>query len=355
MIMGSIIDIIDDDDNNEVKDPHGTETEESLPLMTIAIGKEEEKEAIQEMNKQSVKGKVAATIKQILLSFAFNRNLSKLTVVGSYGNRDIGCLHGIRVISTMWIVLLHVFLAIDKKLGYLDMFNPHDGWRMFRSAIYQIIVYNGCLPVDTFLFLSGLLVCYATLFKLEKNNGSLSWPWLFLHRYIRLTPILAVAMAIWVFVAPHTYWGPMMGTLMDRSRCETSWWTNLLYIQNFFPWAIHCLDVTWYLSVDMQLFLVSPFIIYSLYRSQRLGLLLIAVLVSASVIVNGIIVAEYNFYASTAANIRSLASGGDYFDIIYSKPYFRIQAFLVGMVVGFIIYKAKDKEIIIPKVSSVAS
>lgn len=62
-----------------------------------------------------------ATIKQILLSFAFNRNLSKLTVVGSDGNRNIGCLHGIRVISMVWIVLLHVCLAIDKKLGYLDM------------------------------------------------------------------------------------------------------------------------------------------------------------------------------------------------------------------------------------------
>ncbi|XP_071822567.1 nose resistant to fluoxetine protein 6-like isoform X7 [Apostichopus japonicus] len=344
MIIGSMIDIIDDD--NEVKDLHGTETEESLPLMTSAIGKKEEKEAIQEMNKQSVKGKVAATIKQILLSFAFNRNLSKLTVVGSDGNRNIGCLHGIRVISMVWIVLLHVCLAIDKKLGYLDMFNPHDGWRMFRSAFYQIIIYNGSLPVDTFFFLSGLLVCNATLFKLEKNNGSLSWPWFFLHRYIRLTPILAVAIAIWVFVAPHTYWGPNMDTFMDRSACESYWWTNLLYIQNFVQMSIQCYPLAWYLSADMQLFLASPFIIYSLYRSQRLGLLLIAVLVSASVIVNGIIVAEYNFNASSTANAMFF---GDYLDIIYTKPYIRMQAYLVGMVVGFMIYKAKDKEIILPK------
>ncbi|XP_071822556.1 nose resistant to fluoxetine protein 6-like isoform X3 [Apostichopus japonicus] len=317
MIIGSIIDIIDDDDDdNEVKDPHGTETEESLPLMTSAFDKDEETEAIQEINKQSVKGRVAATIKQILLSFAFNRNLSKLTVVGSDGNRDIGCLHGIRVISMMWIAMFHVCLTTDSKLSYLDIFNPHDGLRMLRSAFYQIIVFNGSLPVDTFLFL-------------------------------RLTPMLVVAMAIWVFVAPHTYWGPMMGTLMDRSRCESYWWTNLLYIQNFFQFSSHCFGVAWYLSVDMQLFLVSPFIIYSLYRSQRLGLLLTAVLVSASVIVNGIIVAEYHFRASTIVNL--ILFGGDYLDIIYSKPYIRMQAYLVGMVVGFILYKAKDKEIILPK------
>lgn len=85
--------------------------------------------------------------------------------------------------------------------------------------------------------------------------------------------------------------GPLWNVFLDRSNkeCYKSWWAALLYIQNyynspnivsaphilqfpvdlpsfcFFPFS-QCFLHSWYLSVDFQLFVVSPLLVYLLYR-----------------------------------------------------------------------------------------
>ena len=39
---------------------------------------------------------------------------------------------------------------------------------------------------------------------------------------------------------------------------------------------------TWYLAVDMQLFLVSPLFVYSLWRWKKMGLALLVIITLAS-------------------------------------------------------------------------
>ena len=51
--------------------------------------------------------------------------------------------------------------------------------------------------------------------------------------------------------------------------CPTGWWTNLLYINNFYTGpqenpSQRCLGFTWYLANDMQFYILSPIVLIAL-------------------------------------------------------------------------------------------
>lgn len=48
---------------------------------------------------------------------------------------------------------------------------------------------------------------------------------------------------------------------------------------------LQCMLQSWYLAVDMQLFWLSPLVLYSLWRWPRVGLIKLAVLVVVSIII----------------------------------------------------------------------
>lgn len=91
------------------------------------------------------------------------------------------------------------------------------------------------IAVDTFFFLSGLLVTWIGFKKLEKFK-KLNVVIMYLHRYIRLTPLVAFAMLFLVSILKFFGSGPFWSTFVDgmSSTCEKNWWRNLLYIQNYF-------------------------------------------------------------------------------------------------------------------------
>lgn len=67
------------------------------------------------------------------------------------------------------------------------------------------------------------------------RRGRLNIPVLYLHRFLRLTPLLAVAILINVSVIKYVGSGPQWPILMDQFNglCEDNWWKTLLYVQNY--------------------------------------------------------------------------------------------------------------------------
>lgn len=65
--------------------------------------------------------------------------------------------------------------------------------------------------------------------------------------------------------------------------CEKYWFAALLHIQNFVNPNNICLSHTWYLSPDFQLFLLSPLLVYPLWRFGRKVLAILPLLALTSV------------------------------------------------------------------------
>jgi peptidoglycan/LPS O-acetylase OafA/YrhL len=95
-------------------------------------------------------------------------------------------------------------------------------------------ILNSTVSVDTFFVLSGLLVTYNVLKMLARTKGKLNIPMFYVHRYLRLTPVYAVLVGVMATLVPYTGSGPYW-VIMERwgEICETNWWTNMLYVNNF--------------------------------------------------------------------------------------------------------------------------
>ena len=113
---------------------------------------------------------------------------------------------------------------------------------------------------------------------------------------IRLSPLLAVALAIVINLCPLISSGPDGHYLRQRSEAASKkWWAQLLYIDNIVTnsnFGRHSqqmgMSENWYLTCDMQMFWLSPLLIYPLWRWKRVGLV-------------WVIVCLFSFIAATAA------------------------------------------------------
>ena len=179
---------------------------------------------------------------------------------------DLSSINAIRSLSIFWVILGHIYFF---SLSAVD--NPFEIATFTKRFTFQFII-SALFAVDSFFFLSGFLAYYA-LYKRMQRKGSSFWKiYLFalFLRYIRLTIpymlMILFEMGLWPHIGngPFYYQGP-------DDFCINHAWTNALYINNYIHSDQMCANWSWYLAVDMQLFIVAPFFVYLLVKSPFLG------------------------------------------------------------------------------------
>ncbi|KAJ4446705.1 hypothetical protein ANN_13402, partial [Periplaneta americana] len=234
--------------------------------------------------------------RELLLSFSLRRHGPKLLSADSSSD-SMSALHGVRTLSSCWIVLgHHYFLVRDVSVpaintvfinrvsvlniqmigtngGLIEGGNEPPGSlkaskkdlvnvsqrdiailnfirnstlfkRAFNCISYHVFagrswenmpLVNFAMAVDTFLLLSGLLVSYVFMKDMRRPDARFNIPLHYLHRYIRLTPVLAALMLIQLSLMDHLGSGPIWGTNVYQTElCRRNWWAALLYIQNYY-------------------------------------------------------------------------------------------------------------------------
>ena len=242
----------------------------------------------------------------------------------------------------IWIISGHTY---SFAMQWLFFQNPKDLQVAPQSFLTQIFA-NGTFSVDSFLFISGLLVTTIGLKQLRERKGKFNFLAFYLHRYLRMTPLMMAVIAFTSTLLKYVNDGPSSqeSTVMFDSWCRKNWWLNALYLQNFFNRENMCLSHTWYSAVDMQLFILTPLLLIPLYRRPRLGLIILLVtLVSSMTLTAALTIIKHLPAVPYLSNVTSQEALNDYYGIIYIKPYTRIGAYLVGMLLGFILYSTEDK------------
>ncbi|KAM7305329.1 nose resistant to fluoxetine protein 6 [Ixodes scapularis] len=200
-------------------------------------------------------------IMDIVMAFsAFSngkRLLSTRTAIGV-----LEPLHGMRVITMAWIILGHTFFY----KSYVLAGGLFEALEYGKSIPFQIVL-NVFPAVETFVTMSGILVAYTGLHKLEKCKGSFNLFSYFLHRYLRLTPAFMLVSLLMVLL-PLTGSGPVWNETLQpyAQSCEKNWWTNLLYIGSWFHRDNMCLPHGWYLSCDMHYYIIAPVIFILMFK-----------------------------------------------------------------------------------------
>ncbi|KAG1681474.1 Nose resistant to fluoxetine protein 6 [Nymphon striatum] len=281
---------------------------------------------------EGVPGWLAA---KILLCFSAYTNGEKLLNTGT-NEKSIGCIHGIRFISMSWVILGHTYY-----FGLALTANPLSLVKLEDSFTFQAIITGGPFSVDTFFLLSGALVAYL-FFNHHAVVGSIKnigWIKFYVHRIWRLTPAYMLILGIYICLFPYLASGPFWRSDgMEVDYCKDTWWTNLLYINNFVHSSKMCMGWTWYLANDMQFYVISPLILIPLALYKFAGLAVILVFLVVSWAVSAYVL---NVDHIINSNTGGIDIAGSFMPDFYIKPYTRIGPYLVGLLLGYILHKTK--------------
>ena len=210
-------------------------------------------------------------------------------------HQTLKCLNGIRVLSLCWIIIANSYITLDPR-ATKRLSKTREAPKDF---LFQLVV-QASLAIETFFFLSGLLISLSYFKRLnqkkeeeedDKKKGYkvtrqdetesspptlLRWIHFYVHRYVRLTPATMLVIALSMY-AYHFGDGPLWfeATQKAHQSCAQNWWRHLLHVANFIDTRQMCFIHYWYIAADMQLFLFAPILLYLLNKYRKFASFLI--------------------------------------------------------------------------------
>jgi peptidoglycan/LPS O-acetylase OafA/YrhL len=290
-------------------------------------------------------------------AFDIGQHLCQLVQV-HHSLEETACIDGLRVGSVFWIILGHV-LAIQSSsgAGYSNPSNFLPPTGLTTTLVGQLL-FSSRLAVDTFLTISGYLVVHVLCKKVPiRSAPSKSWwknvvvryfttiPILVFTRVGRILPLYAMSLGFFTQIAPQMGKGPFWHQWINLLKpCHDYIWTNFLFINNFIPLQTPttstCFYHSWYLAVDMQLFIVAPLLIFWYQHCRWQGQILTIVLFLTSVTMT----AYWSYIREWSTNTFDGSLVNRYDVEAYANPVIRSQAYLAGMYVAFLIQNAKGHQ-----------
>ncbi|KAK4883484.1 hypothetical protein RN001_006803 [Aquatica leii] len=281
-------------------------------------------------------------LRRLLLSFSIRVN-AKNIFNKNVGSDTLSVIHGLKTISMSWVILGHTCLVAFK---YAD--NTEYRKLVQQEFMFQTVL-NATFSVDTFFFTSGLLVSF--LYFRTNSKGKLDHPitskcngfasglchfiGLIIYRFARLTaPYLFLIGVLEVTMKWFNYNSVFEPPALDHINCPKYWWRNLLYINTLFPMEEMCMLWSWYLADDTQFYIVGAVLLILAVRHFK----------SAASLLVMFVVSSWMTTAYIAYSNRHMPGSDDplaLFDKIYDKPWTRLSPYLIGMCVGWFLFKTK--------------
>ena len=110
-------------------------------------------------------------------------------------------------------------------------------------------------------------------------------------------------------------------------------------VNNFVPdgKGVSCMGYLWYIPNDFQFYVISPIFIWLLFKYPNAGKALLAGMLAASMSILAFLTA--NVYISRKKDIVFVLL--DMWEDVYIKPYCRGSPWIVGIVLGYIMFRHK--------------
>lgn len=129
--------------------------------------------------------------------------------------------------------------------------------------------------------------------------------------------------------------------------CTKNWWSTLLFIGNFATPGQYCFWHSWFLMVDMQLYFLSPLILYPLWKLRHRKWIVVPsifIIASTSTIYILAMVINFDFRSSF------LSSNIGHRDVlVHTITISRIGSWMMGILVGYVMHKFEGKTIKLSK------
>lgn len=251
-------------------------------------------------------------------------------------------MSGIKCLGLFWIIAGHTFLVspiLSSGLADLD--------RLTKTYLADIYL-AAHLMVDTFFVLMGMIASFM-IFKggIEKFTNK-HWIAMTIHRYWRLTPIYLICYWFTKSLGSLVNSGPMWdfatSETSPRVNCaRESWLTAILHLSDFKSPKDHCVPFAWFIANGIKFCIITPIFLLPIAKSMKRGYsIALTTLLANTILVywlasktNVDVQAVIEFKPESADNM--LNNMGQ----IYTRPYSRIGAYLIGLLAGHLFYLEK--------------
>ncbi|XP_065918372.1 nose resistant to fluoxetine protein 6-like isoform X1 [Dysidea avara] len=245
----------------------------------------------------------------------------------------VKAVNAIKVLALLCEIVFHAYMLI-KISPRVSQNIPHYISKFHTKIVSQPFM-NITFAVDTFFLLSGTLSSYLTFKDMEKHKRFRFW-YFYVNRYFRLAPMLYLATFVSYKLFVHFSQGALWS--FPEVGCSLTWWLNVFFINNYAPAFAICVGPSWHVSADMQLFVISPIFILALYHGGFAGVIVLALGIVGSTATIGVVAGRNGFMGAMYANpvIPKMFEQAQY---LHSQIFYRINPYLVGILLGYILYK----------------
>ena len=233
-------------------------------------------------------------------------------------------IDGLRAFAIIWVIAFHCLFGVSKLLNQeqLQLFLNH--YPLLLNGFWQ-----GDKGVDMFFVVSGYLIGIIVFSELQKTNA-IDYTHFYLRRLYRILPVFWFALLIYFFT--------------DVEKHSRELISNLLFINNFFPYQDDIIPVGWSLVIEMQFYLLAPLLLYWIYHKNKvvtslIALFLLTTLARYLILSKNIHLVDIPFYQY----LFGTADGRDLWNAIYVNLYTRAEPIICGLFLAWI-YRYKKEQ-----------
>ncbi|XP_012548128.1 nose resistant to fluoxetine protein 6 [Bombyx mori] len=207
---------------------------------------------------------------KLLLAWSMSANWNKLTAIRTTGDPRLPtfeAVQGFRILCLLFVFYAHVLV-----LHYLFFVANPEALEQLTVSTKGIILSNGSNLVHMFLILTSYMTTYNLLLYSEKKPLELRMlPLCIYKRIIRITPVYALVMGYGATWYARTRTGPMTDYAIKgySATCVKKFWTHIFYLNNVINKEETCLMPSWYLAVDMHLYILTCLLTLLLWRYRQ--------------------------------------------------------------------------------------
>ena len=258
--------------------------------------------------------------------------------------------------GVMGFGIIYIMWASTYFFSWYGLYdNPQDLKKMRGDFIFLTIA-GAFMMAPLCFFVMG----FVSTFSLVHNNPE-GEKMSFIHalkfiakRIIKLAPFNIFVVGFGACIGPIIGAGPFWDLYIKTMKpCETLWWTNLFFINNFYPstsFEDKCMGWTWFVPCYVQLTLVLPILIAVFENLPRIASTIIfSAMGLGSIIVNFILINGGDFGIFLTFDNDGTHFNTQFLNELFMKPYFHFSAYLWGVILclAYVRY-AREKSGLIP-------
>lgn len=232
-------------------------------------------------------------------------------------------IDGLRGLSVLMVVWFHTLCAIN--FGFEPAFFQSYLTQLPSIALFTL---GSDKAVDVFFMISAFLL--GSCLRRQTLEQRLRVSSFYIQRIMRIYPLFLVALALFALTVRNP---------LEKLPA------NLLFIDNLTGQTI--IPVGWSLSVEMQCYLVLPWVIWLAHKSQRPLLVLWGIFVaSLAWRLQAALSVPASFETPFIEFVMKTADSGLYMDTLYYSTPGRVSSFVVGLIWAYSLHHEATKRFV---------